>query len=141
MSRTLLIVTSIALLFSLARGNFALSSYVILVAYMTVLIAKIQLVKRKEIILALEQSLVEPLLIGTVILFCRILKPIFVLFGPEVDKQSVDGQLVTVFVMLQIVNLVCSKFDQIPKYLQTLGVKSQSFSNCLSLLIGGALLT
>lgn len=63
MSRTLLIVTSIALLFSLARGNFALSSYVILVAYMTVLIAKIQLVKRKEIILALKQSLVEPLLI------------------------------------------------------------------------------
>lgn len=63
------------------------------------------------------------------------------LFGPEVDKQSVDGQLVTVFVMLQIVNLVCSKFDQIPKYLQTLGVKSQSYSNFLSLLVGGALLT
>lgn len=63
MSRTLLIVTSAALIFSLARGTFALSSYVILVTYMTVLVAKIQLVKRKEIILALEQSLVEPLLI------------------------------------------------------------------------------
>ena len=63
MSRTLLIVTSIALLFSFVRGTFALSSYVILVTFMTVLIAKIQLVKRKQIILALEQSLVEPLLI------------------------------------------------------------------------------
>ena len=41
MSKTLLIVTSIALLFSLARGTFALSSYVILVTYMTVLVAKI----------------------------------------------------------------------------------------------------
>ena len=59
-NRIMLAITSIALMYNVARGKLTLTSYVLLCLQITVQVAKIQLFKNKKLSLTQEITQAEP---------------------------------------------------------------------------------